>query len=579
MVQAVNGAGLTTLATNLGGYYTVNTSTAVPTPTATVFVTNPGTGSFQHPMALTARVTPAVAGRVVVFDLAGQQVSAVTGANGEATASITPVVPPGSYNVVATFRSDSSNATSSESIPITVARDTTSLTVVPAVSAVQTGQVNAITAKLRDSTNRPLGGKAVAFVVSGNGQQMVRPVIADHWGDAALGPVSLPAGAYTVTAFFGGGQTVLAADENYAPSQSTPVTLTINSGVPPTINASATNADAMPYVAGTWTKQDVIVHFTCTDAVAVASCTPDQTITAEGTTPAVIGSATNSQGQITPTSFGPVKIDRTGPTANVTMPAAGATYVSGTTTLAAYSCSDAGSGLSTCAGPVGSGAAFDTSGSGPKSFVVNTTDAVGNSSVLTVPYNVSLVATMVPVVKADMGVPGLEEIGFPTNIVGVYGTFTDPEGAKPYTAAVRWKTGDPFSPFVLSSTSAFLAPNVLPTGTSTVTIRICNKLGHCGTDDVTIRIKAAVQVTPVRECVIDLGASASPRYRARFGYDNTSSYPIVLLTFPLPPENIFTTAPYRRNQPQVFLPGSPRNVFTETFPAGSSVTWPNRRYR
>ena len=88
-----------------------------------------------------------------------------------------------------------------------------------------------------------------------------------------------------------------------------------------------------------------------------------------------------------------------------------------------------------------------------------------------------------------------------------------------------------------------------------------------------LRVKTDVRVTPVRECVVDRGVNVAPRYQARFGYDNASSYPIVLLTFPIPPENIFTTAPYLRGQPQIFLPGNQRNVFTETFPASGSLTW------
>ena len=576
MVQAVNGSGLTALSTNAGSYYSIDPTTTIPpVATAVAFVANPGTGAFQHPVAFTARVTPASAGRVIVFDLGGQQVSAATAANGEATASITPVVPPGSYTVHATVRADSAFDTSVVSAPFAVVRDATVLSLSPTTSTIDPGQANAIVASLRDSTNRPLGGKSVAFVVSGNGQQLVRPVIADHWGDASLGLLSLPAGTYTVTAFFAGGQSVLVADENYTESQSAPVTLNVSNGTPPSITATAANADATAYTAGTWTKQNVVVHFSCTDAVAIATCTTDQTVSAEGTTSAIIGTATNTRGQSTSASFGPIRIDRSGPTVTVAAPAEGATYPSGSNVTADYLCSDPGAGPGSCAGPVANGARFDTSGTGSKTFVVNATDSIGNASSRTVTYNVSPAATLVPIVKADMGFAGLEEVGFPTELVGVTGTFSDPESAGKPTVSVRWKAGGSFSPLVLSNSNAFVAANTLTKGTYVVTIRVCNALGHCGTDDLIVRSKADVLVTPVRECVTDLGqgAAGAKRYRARFGYDNAATYAIVLLTLPLPAENIFTTAPFLRGQPQLFLPGNRRNVFTTDFAAGESPTW------
>ena len=44
----------------------------------------------------------------------------------------------------------------------------------------------------------------------------------------------------------------------------------------PTISASATKADNTPYIPGTWTVQEVTIHFTCADAAAgIHYCEPD----------------------------------------------------------------------------------------------------------------------------------------------------------------------------------------------------------------------------------------------------------------------------------------------------------------
>ena len=55
---------------------------------------------------------------------------------------------------------------------------------------------------------------------------------------------------------------------------------------------------------------------------------------------------------------------------------------------AAYSCTDGGSGLGSCTGTVADLAALDTAGFGPKTFVVNAADAVGNTSTRTVTYTI-----------------------------------------------------------------------------------------------------------------------------------------------------------------------------------------------
>ena len=104
----------------------------------------------------------------------------------------------------------------------------------------------------------------------------------------------------------------------------------------------------------------------------------------------------------------------------------------------------------------------------------------------------------------------------------------------------------------------------------TVTIRVCDAQGACGTDDITVRVGISQKVVPVLQCVTDR-RPASPRYRAVFGYNNPAPFPVAAITVPFV-ENWFNPLPALRGQPQVFLPGNQRNVFTADFNSGT-LSW------
>jgi uncharacterized UPF0146 family protein len=99
--------------------------------------------------------------------------------------------------------------------------------------------------------------------------------------------------------------------------------------------------------------------------------------------------ATDLAGQ----SSGPVTVtytvvDSTNPTVSITSPTA-TTYEYGATVNAAYSCSDAGSGIASCIGTVANGSPINTTTLGPNSFVVTATDVAGNVAQSTVNYTVA----------------------------------------------------------------------------------------------------------------------------------------------------------------------------------------------
>ena len=186
----------------------------------------------------------------------------------------------------------------------------------------------------------------------------------------------------------------------------------------------------------------------------------------------------------------------------------------------------------------------------------------------TVTYTVVAAANAVPVVRADLGITGLNDVGFQGRSVAISGSFTDADGPGPYTASVRWTPTGSFVPMAVVG-SQFAGVNTYPSaGSRVVTVRVCDSRGGCGTDAVTVRASVTTKVTPVLQCVADRGARVSPRYQARFGYNNPANYFIVVPTVPNS-ENTFLSAPALRGQPQIFRPGQQRNVFTVNFASGT----------
>jgi N-acetylglucosamine-6-sulfatase len=86
-------------------------------------------------------------------------------------------------------------------------------------------------------------------------------------------------------------------------------------------------------------------------------------------------------------------IDTTGPQITITTPPQGATYTLGQSVAASYSCTDADSGVTSCAGPVANGANIDTSSTGTKTFSVNATDKAGNTNSVSHTYTVNAPTT------------------------------------------------------------------------------------------------------------------------------------------------------------------------------------------
>jgi CSLREA domain-containing protein len=240
MVQAVGGAGLTTLSTNLGAYYGITDENApqLPPPAATTLTLQspPSSGTYLKDSTFNLLLQSggqALPDQLVTLDIGGQQASGFTDSSGEVTLTLKLVVRPGNYTAQASFRGNAEYLGSNDTSDFTVHKDSTTLTVTPTSASVLTSQPTPFVAVVRDSSGRALGGKSVFFIVHNATHSFATSVIADFAGNAALGAVPLPAGTYTVDAYFSGtipvNPSITLSDDYYQSSSDLGATLTLAS--------------------------------------------------------------------------------------------------------------------------------------------------------------------------------------------------------------------------------------------------------------------------------------------------------------------------------------------------------------
>jgi len=144
---------------------------------------------------------------------------------------------------------------------------------------------------------------------------------------------------------------------------------------PPSIAAVAQS----PNAAG-WRNADTLVTFSVSDAGSgVLSAPANVVVSSEGADQEIVGVAQdNAENQAAAAVL--VSLDKTAPTVGITAPQDGAVYPMQSVLNSAYTCADTLSGIQSCAGAAAAGTPFDTSSAGQKQFVVNATDAAGNTS-------------------------------------------------------------------------------------------------------------------------------------------------------------------------------------------------------
>ncbi|MBX3010787.1 MAG: Ig-like domain repeat protein [Caldilineaceae bacterium] len=416
MVQAVNGAGATTLATNQGNYYTIGGNTPPPTAETTTItlLSPPSSGVYQRDVSFGVRFTTTggpVANQLVTLLIGGQGTQKLTNSNGEATFTLQPILAPGNYAVQASFRGDQNYRSATTSASFTVIKDEPSLTL--------TAAAGSVTALLRDSANRPLGLRSLVFVVTGNDQTLVRAVTADYWGTARLGAVDLPVGTYTVQAYFSGviplgnSQTANLTDDYYTAAQATtnlivsaadttPPLVTVSFPTPPSGQNGWFNAqDALTGVTGSVTADETttggstVTTLTCSGATVGAltgqgtgQATAPITVNAEGSNTVSCG-ATDSTGNSGAAAGSPytatILIDKSAPDTTIgSQPTNSTNSTTATFTftgsdtggagLAGFACQLDGGAFAPCSSPQ----SYSALATGSHSFTVRAVDGAGN---------------------------------------------------------------------------------------------------------------------------------------------------------------------------------------------------------
>jgi pentapeptide MXKDX repeat protein len=252
IVQAANGVGLVSLATNLGQFFTPGVDTLPTLETQLEFQPPPLEGRFGTKANFTARLTQTkdaqgirltepqpLAGELVTFRLGPVTRLAVTDGDGFASAEIALLGlpdPDDPYEVRAAFAGTAELKAAFDTTEFTIVKQNTAISLNLPSASVSPNQDTGMVARLTDETGRPLQEKSVFFVVTGSNGSYSMHQITDLFGRAPLSAVPLGTGIYDVLVYFSGTRTlkteqgdvtVTLDDASYHPSEAAG-SLTIN---------------------------------------------------------------------------------------------------------------------------------------------------------------------------------------------------------------------------------------------------------------------------------------------------------------------------------------------------------------
>ena len=210
IVQAVNGVGLVSMDSNQGGYHrlgvevpgTADTTLTLDLPTPDGDYSTVGTFSA----ILTSDGSP-VANQPVFISLGSQARLGITDGNGRATVEIPLLSLPDTYEVHANFAGADPFLPSADTASFTINKHPTTLTFDPVSASGETTESHLMEVSLSAGARR-LTEKTVFLVVTGSGGSLSRALITDNEGKVVLGDLNLPAGTYSVIAYFSGSITL-----------------------------------------------------------------------------------------------------------------------------------------------------------------------------------------------------------------------------------------------------------------------------------------------------------------------------------------------------------------------------------
>ncbi len=195
----------------------------------------------------------------------------------------------------------------------------------------------------------------------------------------------LPDGQVLVSGGFSGhvevNTNLLASAEIYSPGEP--------DATPPRVSCAAAD--------GVWHNSDLTIACTASDVGSGLANSADVNFNLTTNVPvgAETANAVTNSRQVcdmagnckTAGPFNGNKVDKKAPTIAIASPTAGGTYGVNAKVAASYACSDGGSGMTSCTGPVANGSLINTS-KGTKTFAVTAIDSVGNSATVSVTYSV-----------------------------------------------------------------------------------------------------------------------------------------------------------------------------------------------
>ena len=163
--------------------------------------------------------------------------------------------------------------------------------------------------------------------------------------------------------------------------------------------AASVSAGGNPYTPGTWTNEDVVVTFSCNDALSGVASVTDPVTLGEGADQSAAGTCLDQAGNSASLTVENIQVDKTMPTiSGLAVPAPNLAGWNNSSVTITWTCADALSGVASCPAP----STITSEGTGV-SASASVNDLAGNSASASVSANIDLTAPVVTVTGVSNG--------------------------------------------------------------------------------------------------------------------------------------------------------------------------------